>query len=398
MDPIKEFLQQMQEKLDAAKKAESGEEAARLMEEFDDLKARKEAMERAIEAEKAIAVKSHDEAEVKPQGKESSYDKAVKQMARAARQSFSGLKEGTDSEGGYIVPEDILTRIEHLREAEFSLIDLVTVKNVKTDKGERTFRNRSTVDTFSSVSEAGKIPVKSTPTFKRLPYSIEKYAGIYAVTDEVLADTDQNLVGELIDWIAMASRNTRNAIILATLNEKYTRQTNPETAKEIASLDDLKHILTVDLGQAFKNTSVVVTNDSGLDWLDTLKDKNDRYLLKRDTQDPLALYIEAGATRVRLVVVPNAILPNEQGGAPVYIGDLKEGIVFWNRRGMSIKASDTAAVDSMNAFQEDLTLYRAIEREDCTVRDDMAFYKGYITAVEPDEDSDSDSGNDSNAG
>lgn len=393
MDPIKEFLQKMQEKLDAAKKAESAEEANGLMDEFYDLKARKEAMERAIEAEKAIAVKSHEAAEVKPQVKESSYDKAVKQMARAARQSFSGLNEGVDAEGGYIVPEDILTRIEHLREAQFSLIDLVTVKNVKTDKGERTFRNRATVDTFSSVSEAGKIPVKATPTFKRLAYSIEKYAGIYPVTDEVLADTDQNLVGELIDWIAQASRNTRNAIVLATMNEKYTRASNPETPKEITSLDSIKHILNVDLGQAFKNTSVVVTNDSGLDWLDTLKDEIGRYILHRDTQDPMKLYLIAGATRVRLEVVPNEILPNDANGTPFFIGDLKEGIVFWDRKRMSLKASDTAAVDSANAFQEDLTLYRAIEREDCTVRDDMAFYKAYYAAG-----ADSDTDSDSNAG
>ena len=387
MDPIKEFLQQMQEKLDAAKKAETAEEANSLMDDFNDLKARKEAMERAIEAEKAFAVKSHDAAEAAPQAKESSYDKAVKQMARAARQSFSGVNETTDAEGGYIVPEDILTRIEHLREAEFSLIDLVTVKNVKTDKGERTFRNRATVDSFSSVSEAGKIPVKATPTFKRLQYSIEKYAGIYAMTDEVLADTDQNLVGELIDWIATASRNTRNAIILATLNEKYTRATDPETPKSIATLDDLKHIITVDLGQAFKNTSVVVTNDTGLDWLDTLKDLTNNYLLKRDNNDPLALYLTAGATRIRVIVVPNAILPNEASGTPFFIGDLKEGIVFWNRKGMSIKKSDSAAVDSMNAFQEDLTLFRAIEREDCTVRDDMAFYKAYWAGGAEDSDS-----------
>ena len=49
----------------------------------------------------------------------------------------------------------------------------------------------------------------------------------------------------------------------------------------------------------------------------------------------------------------------------------------------------------MNAFQEDLTLYRAIEREDCSVRDDMAFYKAYYAG---NADSDSDSDSDSNAG
>ena len=33
----------------------------------------------------------------------------------------------------------------------------------------------------------------------------------------------------------------------------------------------------------------------------------------------------------------------------------------------------------MNAFEEDLTLYRAIEREDCQMKDKKAFVYGEIT-------------------
>ena len=44
MDPIKEILQKMQGKLDAAKEATSAEERAQLMDEFDALKQEKEAI------------------------------------------------------------------------------------------------------------------------------------------------------------------------------------------------------------------------------------------------------------------------------------------------------------------------------------------------------------------
>ena len=45
---------------------------------------------------------------------------------------------------------------------------------------------------------------------------------------------------------------------------------------------------------------------------------------------------------------------------------------------MSIAASAIAAIGDFNAFEQDLTLYRAIEREDVTGRDGDAFKHGYI--------------------
>ena len=61
------------------------------------------------------------------------------------------------------------------------------------------------------------------------------------------------------------------------------------------------------------------------------------------------------------------------------IGDLKEGIKFFDRKQLTITASNLAAAGELNAFEEDLTLFRAIEREDCQVKDDMAFVNGELT-------------------
>ena len=46
---------------------------------------------------------------------------------------------------------------------------------------------------------------------------------------------------------------------------------------------------------------------------------------------------------------------------------------------MNIKTSDVAAIGTLNAFEEDLNVFRAIEREDVTVKDEAAFVNGYIT-------------------
>ena len=63
---------------------------------------------------------------------------------------------------------------------------------------------------------------------------------------------------------------------------------------------------------------------------------------------------------------------------PFVIGDLKEGIKLFDRKRINIMTSNVAAAGELNAFEEDLTLFRAIEREDVQVRDADAFVNGYI--------------------
>ena len=45
--------------------------------------------------------------------------------------------------------------------------------------------------------------------------------------------------------------------------------------------------------------------------------------------------------------------------------------------------SDIASIGDLNAFEEDLTLFRAIEREVVTKKDEQAFVNGYIDISAP---------------
>lgn len=387
---IKEIMVKMAETLDAAKAEEDFEKKSALMDEFDALKAQKELAEREEAAEKAFAEKKMEEAD-EAEEKEAeldSYEKSVKEFAAAARRGFKtygGMSEGVNADGGYTVPEDISTKIEELREAKASLIDYVAVENVKTMSGARTFKKRSQLSGFSSVAEAASIGAMAIPQFDRYTYTITKYAGFLPVTNELLDDSDANIVSVLTEWIADESRVTRNKLILAALDDKYTRATDPEDEVSISSLDDIKNVLNVTLGQAFKPYSIIITNDSGLQWLDTLVDGIDRYMLQPDPTNPMKQRLCAGTTTVPVVVIPNADLPDDDdNGTPFYIGDFKEAIVFFDRKQLSIKTSDTAAIGTssaaVNAFAEDLTVFRAIEREDVVCRDDAAYVKGFYKA------------------
>ena len=300
-----------------------------------------------------------------------------KEFADAARRGFrNSMNEGTASEGGYTVPEDIQTRINTYRESKASLIDLVDVENVTTNKGARTFKKRSQQTGFQKVGEGGKIPGKNTPQFERISYEIEKYAGYFPTTNELLEDSDANITGTLVSWIGDESRVTRNKIILGVINEKEKT--------ELKGLDDIKKTLNVTLGQAFKPTTRIVTNDDGLQYLDTLKDNEGKYLLQPNPAQPMQMVLCAGATRISVFVIPNADLPSDTETAgtrkiPMIIGDLKEGIKFFDRKQLTIMTSNIASAGDLNAFEEDLTLFRAIEREDCKMKDPQAFVNGVIT-------------------
>lgn len=342
------------------------------------------------------------------------YDK-IKNFVSNIKRISNSMNEGTGTEGGYTVPEDVSTDIEHLREAKFSLEQLVSVETVNTMSGKRTYKKRSSQTGFTKVGEGGKIGTKATPQYDRISYNIEKYAGILPVTNELYEDSDADIYNELITWIADESRVTRNKLIVECVNKK--------AATEINGLDGIKKVLNVVLGQAFKETSSIITNDDGLQYLDTLKDNEGKYLLQASPADPMKKVLTAGSTIIPVNVIPNSDLSStntytkstdtevkadkiyytESDGnytpvaeptgnpstsnyyeataakIPFIIGDLKEGIKLFDRKKTNIMISNTAAAGDLNAFDEDLTLFRAIEREDVELRDTQAFVNGYIS-------------------
>lgn len=341
---------------------------------------------------------------------------SVKEFAEAARNGFrnAAMREGAQEDGGYTVPEDIQTQINTYRDSKFSLLRLVRVEKVTTNKGSRTFKKRSQQTGFTKVGEGGKIPGKTTPKFTRVDYEIGKYAGYFPVTNELLSDTDANIVGILTEWIGDESRVTANNLIIQKIYEK--------APVDLKNLDGIKKAVNVDLGSVFKATTKIVTNDNGLQYLDALKDNSGKYLLTPDPAVPMQMRLAIGATFIPVEVIANDDLANREvyvktkdtdvvsgkiyytkseeiytkvdspvktnigtyyeieSRIPMIIGDLKEGIYYFDRAQRSIMVTTTASVGDLNAFEEDLTIYRAIEREDVKTRDEKAFVNGYIVA------------------
>ena len=286
----------------------------------------------------------------------------------AVRNKFqNAMKEGTMADGGYTVPQDILTKINELKESKDALQSLVTVESVTTLSGSRVFKARAQQTGFAEVAEGGEITEKETPKFTQLPYQVKKYAGFFKVTNELLADSDQAIENTLVRWIGDESRVTRNKLILTELGKK--------AKTVITNLDDIKKILNVTLDPAFSNTTVVVTNQDGFNWLDTLKDLDNNYILQPDITRPGGKLLFGKPVHV----VSNKDLPTSTGKVPIIIGDLKEGIVLFDRKQLSIRASNVA----MDAYSTDTTLFRAIERQQVVTRDAEAFVYGEVEITTP---------------
>lgn len=316
---------------------------------------------------------------VEPEPEEKGYDAAVKSFAAAARAGFPKtakaagdlMQEGVDADGGYTVPQDISTRIVNLRDTKESLLGEVRVIPVTTKHGRRTIKKRGQHQGFATVAEAAKFGKAATPQFAVLEYDIKKRGGYLPVSNELLEDSDNNIAATAVEWLADEARITANKEILAVIQ-----------AKESKDLKDLDGILAawVGLGSTFRATSKLITNDDGLLWLGTLKDANGRYLLTPNPADPKELRLCVGPYTLPVKTYDNDTIPTQDNKIPMILGDLKEGVVYWDRRVFSVKVSDTAAVGEFNAFEQDMTIWRGSLRDDCTEWDDGAFVNGYITA------------------
>lgn len=371
---MREIMAKIQAKTMEAKSFMEGEnkdvaKANEILNEIDALKAEYETESRLYEMDKEINAPSEKEIQVKANEQLD----AVSSFAKAVRSIIQnkGLVEGVDADGGYTVPEDIQTTINKWAEVNYSLLQDIDVVSVSTNKGARTYQKKTDADVFVDLDENGAITKEiQAPQFERVTYSIQDRAGFMPVSNDLIADSDANIVSLVSEWLGKANVATSNAKILELIATK--------SAVELTDMDGIKNAVNVTLGQAYKNGSKIITNDDGLNYLDTLKDENGRYLLNPDPTDSSKLTLRCGNVVLPIKVLPNKILKTVDNKVPMIIGDLKSAIRKWDRQSMSIKASDVATIGGFNAYAMNMTLFRAIMRDDYTAMDFDAFVNGFI--------------------
>lgn len=290
---------------------------------------------------------------------------------------MDAMSEKSDEDGGFTVPQDIQTDIHELRRTDDDLEQYVNVEPVSTLSGSRVFEVDADSTPWDDVDEGEEFGEEETPKLKQIKYKIKKKGGILKVTRELLQDTAENILGFLNKWIAKKSRATRNAAILKKLAEITT-------GKEVAisGYDDLKDVFNVTLDPAIASSSIVLTNQSGFNYLDKIKDERGDYILQHDVTDKSKMLL-FGVYPIKKV--SNKVLKNVEvklGGSnvsaykyPIYMGDLKEAITLFDREKISIELSTEAG----DLWAKDQTGIKVRDRFDVQAFDEEAVIKGEIT-------------------
>lgn len=285
-----------------------------------------------------------------------------------AVRNAANMNEGAGEAGGFIVPTDEQTKINELKRALNPLSALVRVENVNTMSGTRVLEKASDMTPFASVAELAAISEIDGPKFTQVKYAIKKFAGILPISEELLADSDQNLLAYVNGWLAKKSVATENAQILAVLKTL--------TKAPLTNLDGIKDLLNVTLDPTISLMSSVLTNQDGFNFLDKQKDTDGRYLLQPNPLDSTQKLLFGKP----VTVVSNKVLPTDTSvasakKAPVIIGSFTDAVVLFDRRATTLTGTSVGG----DAWKRDSYDVKAVTRIDVQKFDDKAVVFGELT-------------------
>lgn len=294
----------------------------------------------------------------------------------------STVQPDADEKGiGVTIPEDIRTEIIELRRSSDNLEQYVNVESVATKSGTRNIEADAESTPFDNVDEAADFPDMDEPEFRQIEYKVKKKGGILKMTAELLEDTAQNIMAYINKWIAKKTKATRNAMILKVLGEMTA-------GKEVvvSNLDSLKDIFNETLDTAIAATSIIITNQSGFNYLDKLKDEDGKYILQVDptqkTKGKL-LFGEYPIVKMSKKVLKSTPILDVDGQTvkgykhPIFCGDLKEAITLFDRNVLTIDMNDKAA----GLWEKDMTGIKVRDRFDVQPVDEDAVVKGEVTEM-----------------
>jgi HK97 family phage major capsid protein len=369
---LREIFDKLDAKTKEAKKlSDAGEfdKANAVIDEVEKLQNEFDVKKKLEDKEKALVAMSGAAHTPEEKSKSEKFAEFVKSVV--AKKSVEVPSESVDENGGYTVPEDIQTQVNKWPETHFSFLNEIGVVNVSTNKGARTYQKKTDVTPFADLDENGAITGQiEPPKFERVTYTIQDRAGFLPVSNDLIADSTANILGIISDWLGKAETKTCNNKVLEIINA--------QDATDFKNIKGITKAVNVTLGQAYKAGVKIYTNDDGLQYLSELDDKNGRPLLNPDPTAPAQLQLRCGVNVIPVVVIPNDVLESTGTKVPFIVGDLKAAICKWDRQSISIDGSSVASIGGFNAFEKNMTIIRAICRDDYTLLDGDAFVRGTI--------------------
>ena len=218
-----------------------------------------------------------------PEKKGRAADEYRQAMVAAIRSNFRNvsnvLQEGVDADGGYLVPEEMDSR----------LIDVLTEENIMrnlgtkiTTSGERKINIAATKPAASWIEEGGALSFGDA-TFDQIIMDAYKLHVAIKVTEELLYDNAFNLESYIIQQFGKAISNAEeDAFLNGDGNHKptgllTTAETGITTSGASIVADELIE-LVYKLKRPYRKNAAFIINDQTLSVIRKLKDANQAYI------------------------------------------------------------------------------------------------------------------------
>ncbi|MGX1963137.1 phage major capsid protein [Levilactobacillus brevis] len=267
--------------------------------------------------------------------------------------SHGETRDGLNTSGASaVIPKELITPVFQLKQSTYNLAQYATVKQVSSGSGTYPISTSRQSAVLATKEELADIADVNANMFTEVPFDVKTRAGKIALSNEVVEDAEVDIVSEVKAQLQQLVDNTDNTQIMGLL-------TGTSFAKATASnIDDLKKIFNVTLDPALSKMWLV--NQSGFNYLDTLKDSEGRYLLQPNPTAPSGFTL-LGAP---VVMISDKLLANNADGTfPMIAGDLSQAVAVFRRNQV------TAQWDKFDQFSQGLSV---IVRNDYEVIDKSA--------------------------
>ncbi|MDN4093569.1 phage major capsid protein [Brevibacillus agri] len=261
---------------------------------------------------------------------------------------------------GAIMPEGFINQVQVLTDGFPSLKQYTHVIPVSTNTGKIPISQGLTERKLAKLATDTAL-VQQMITTTPVEFAVDDYGLIIPVENSVLEDAGVNFYQQIVaPEYAEASINTENEQILSVVQANAVAGASGSDYKAIIKT------LNTKIKPSLLGGTVIVTSQTGYDYLDTLTDNNGRPLLT----DSLS---QAGGKlfkgRPVVVLADEAITPETDGKMPFYITNLRALVKFFDRKQVEVATSTEAG------FTYNQTFIRVVQRFDVVKADNRAnFY------------------------
>lgn len=258
----------------------------------------------------------------------------------------------------YILPQDISTKIENLKRQYRSMREVCGKRTTTAMSGVYPVEDLDSVTGLSDFTDGTDATESSDAKFSKVSFSCHEYGKLMRLSNTLLALSDNDLINYIAELFAKSACITENKKAIAII-------TKAKTVKTLSNWTELNSSINTDLDPAALHGTVIVTNQDGFNYLDSIVDTMGRPLMQPDITQPTRKLFKGYPVYVfsNRMILSTKPTTTKDGYAPVYYGDLDTGIKFVDLNLKSFATSKEAG------FKQNTTYARLIEYFDVIQND-----------------------------